>query len=94
MTNDKSALSELVHEKIGEEDYEYLPLGKYIVAARGVCNGRPTVKYRRMDARHIIGYLQSGMSETWIAEQFELPIEAIREAVQLAKVYDYEHSYL
>lgn len=33
---------ELVSEIYGGEPYEYYPLGEHIVAAPGVCRGRPT----------------------------------------------------
>jgi hypothetical protein len=48
---------ELVCEVIGGEPYEYYPLGEHIVAAPGVCGGRPTYKYTRIDVRHAIGLL-------------------------------------
>jgi uncharacterized protein (DUF433 family) len=94
MVKNDLATLELVREVVGGEVYEYLPLGEYVVAARGVCGGRPTIKYRRLDARWVLGYLESGKSEEWIAREFEIPIEAIREVVELANAYDYEKSYI
>jgi uncharacterized protein (DUF433 family) len=85
---------ELIREEVGGEPYEYLPLGKYVVAARGVCGGRPTIKYHRLDAHWVLGYLESGKSEEWIAREFNVPIAAVREAIELANVYDYEKSYI
>jgi uncharacterized protein (DUF433 family) len=85
---------ELISEIVGGEIYEYFPLGKYIVAARGVCGGLPTIKYHRLDAHWVMGYLESGKNEEWIAREFEIPIEAIREVVELSNVYDYEKSYV
>lgn len=83
----------LVRENFGGEPYEYFPLGKYIVAARGVCGGRPTIKYHRLDARHIIGFLERGDSPQQIARNYHIPVAAVREAIDLASLYDYEESY-
>jgi hypothetical protein len=34
----------LITEMVGEEPYQYYPLGDYIVRAPGICRGRPTFK--------------------------------------------------
>jgi uncharacterized protein (DUF433 family) len=83
----------LVRETLHGEPYEYYPLGKYIVAAPGVCGGRPTIKYHRLDALHIIGFLNRGDSPQQIARNYCIPVAAVREAVKLASLYDYEESY-
>lgn len=83
----------LVCEILHGEPYEYYPLGKYIVAARGVCGGRPTIKYHRLDALHIIGFLKRGDSPNQIARNYHIPVAAVREAIELASLYDYEESY-
>lgn len=85
---------ELVREVYAGDPYEYYPLGEYVVAARGVCGGRPTIKYHRLDARHIIGYLQQGVTPEEIAADFKIPMAAVREVIRLADVYDYEASYV
>ncbi|MDQ3754437.1 MAG: DUF433 domain-containing protein [Acidobacteriota bacterium] len=84
---------QLVREMYGGDMYEYYPLGKYVVAARGVCGGRPTLKYTRMDARHVIGWLQLGRTAEDLAIAHRVPIAAIHEVVKLQSVYDYEKSY-
>jgi uncharacterized protein (DUF433 family) len=84
---------ELVREILHGEAYEYYPLGKYIVAAPGVCGGRPTIKYHRLDAMHIIGFLERGDSPNQVARNYRIPLAAVREAVELASLYDYEESY-
>ena len=94
MVNPKAATSELVYEEVGGESYEYLPLGQYVVAARGVCGGRPTIKYHRLDARHIIGYLKSGETPEQLAADFKIPLEAVQETIELAGRYDYEKRYV
>jgi hypothetical protein len=45
----KTSKLELVRETVGGEPYEYYPLGQYVVIAPGVCGGRPTFKYTRLD---------------------------------------------
>ena len=89
----KAIKQELVRETFHGEPYEYYPLGKYIVAAPGVCGGRPTIKYHRLDAMHIIGFLERGDSPKQIALNYRIPVAAVREAVKLASLYDYEESY-
>jgi uncharacterized protein (DUF433 family) len=83
----------LVRETLHGEPYAYYPLGKYIVAAPGVCGGRPTIKYHRLDALHIIGFLKRGDSPKQIARNYRIPVAAVHEAVELASLYDYEESY-
>ena len=92
-TGQKDTKPALVRENLHGEPYEYYPLGKYIVAAPGVCGGRPTIRYHRLDARHIIGFLKRGDSPKQIARNYRIPLAAVLEAVELASVYDYEPCY-
>jgi len=92
-TKRKDTKQVLVRETLHGEPYEYYPLGKYIVAAPGVCGGRPTIKYHRLDAMHIIGFLERGDSPELIARNYHIPVAAVHETVKLASVYDYEESY-
>lgn len=83
----KSAIKKLVREMYGGEPYEYYPLGKYIVAAPGVCGGRPTFKYTRIDAKLVLEGLADGMTVEQIAHMYRrthVSAEAIREAMRLA----------
>lgn len=89
----KAPKLEMVREKWDDRMYEYYPLGKYVVAAPRVCGGRPTIKYTRLDARYILAYLNIGRTPQQIAKNFEIPLAAVKEAVKLASVYDYEQSY-
>ncbi len=84
---------EWVREEVEGEVYEYLPLGKYVVAARGVCGGRPTIKYRRLDARHVLAFFKRGDGVQKIARNYKIPVEAVEEVIRLASIYDYEKSY-
>ncbi|MFY9607493.1 MAG: DUF433 domain-containing protein [Blastocatellia bacterium] len=89
----KGTKLKLVRETLHGDTYEYYPLGKYIVAAPGVCGGRPTIKYHRLDARHIIGFLERGDSPKQITRNYRIPVAAVHEAIDLASLYDYEESY-
>ena len=84
---------ELVREEYGGDLYEYYPLGQYVVAAPGVCGGRPSIKYTRIDARHVIGSLGSGDTPLEISRHYKIPVAAVDEAIALSERYDYEESY-
>jgi uncharacterized protein (DUF433 family) len=80
----KKTTKKLIHEVVGGEPYEYYPVGRHIVVALGVCGGRPTFKYTRIDVRHALGLLAAGRTVEQVAQSYELPVAAIREAVALA----------
>jgi uncharacterized protein (DUF433 family) len=80
----KSASTKLVCETVGGESYEYYPMGQHIVAAPGVCGGRPTFKYTRIDVRHALGLMAAGRTLEQVAHSYELPVEAVQEALKLA----------
>ena len=75
---------ELVCEMVGGEPYEYYPLGEYIVSAPSVCGGRPTFKYRRIGVQNAIELLSGGWTVERVAEEYDLPVAAVREALDLA----------
>lgn len=82
----KSGLT-LERELYGDEIYEYYPLGKYIVAAPGICGGRPTFKYTRLEVRMILALLSEGDTIEKIVANYtasKLTSEAVREAIWLA----------
>jgi uncharacterized protein (DUF433 family) len=85
----------LVREMVGGEPYEYYRLGRYIVSAPGICGGRPTFKYTRIDVRHAIGLLSAGRSIETVAKGYDVPMEAIQEALRLASraLHRQEKSY-
>lgn len=77
----------LVREDWGGEIYEYVPLGKYVVKAKGICGGRPTFKYTRIEVAGILDLLSAGWTVERIVEDYhrpELTHEAIEEAMRLA----------
>ena len=74
-------------EIYGGEPYEYHPLGKYIVMAPGVCGGRPTFKYTRLEPSMILAFLSIGETiESLVAgyKDSDLTLEAVQEAIELA----------
>ncbi len=75
-----------VREMYGGEVYEYYPLGEHIVAAPGVCGGRPTFKHTRIDVRHVLDCLAAGERPEEITASFRGRVshEAIMEAQGLA----------
>ncbi len=78
---------ELVTEQYGGEDYDYYPLGDYVVMAPGVCGGRPTFKYSRIEVSIILAQLRTGRTMQEIVDGYHskhLTIPAINEALSLA----------
>jgi len=87
---------DLVREIYGGEPYEYYPLGRYVVAAPGVCGGRPTFKYTRLEAGFMLdrlahgetieelvdAYLESGLTREAIEEAISLAAQALTRSVQ------------
>src|SRR5947209_4474752 len=77
---------EILTEKVGGEDYEYVPLSEHIVRAIGVCSGRPTFKYTRIEVEGALNRLRSGETLDSIVSGYggRVPREAIQEAIDLA----------
>lgn len=78
---------QLVREEYGGEMYEYYPLGEYVVVAPGVCGGRPTFKYTRLEVSMVMAMLERGDSPETIIKEYELSHlthDAISEAIRLA----------
>ncbi len=75
---------ELITEIIEGEPYSDYSLGKHIVRAPGVCGGRPTLKYTRIEISGTIDRLASGEDIESIVSGYrnraakEAVIEAIR----------------
>ena len=85
----KKVGKQLVREVVGEEPYAYYAIGRYIVVAPGVCGGRPTFKYTRIDVRHALHLLAAGRTVERVAHGYEIPVAAVQEALALAgKAFD------
>jgi uncharacterized protein (DUF433 family) len=80
----RKAVKKLVREIVGGEPYEYYSLGRHIVVAPGVCRGRPTLKYTRIDVRHALSLMAAGRTVERVAHGYQLPVAAVREALSLA----------
>jgi uncharacterized protein (DUF433 family) len=76
----------VVREIVGGEVYEYVPLGKHIVSAKGVCGGRPTFKYTRVEVATVLRLIAVGVSVDELVANFKGRISrnAIEEALQWA----------
>lgn len=84
----RSAPKEVIQEMYGGEPYEYYPLGKYVVAAPGVCGGRPTFKYTRLEVAFVLDLLAAGWSIEKVTHEYadsRLSAAAVKEAIRLAK---------
>jgi uncharacterized protein (DUF433 family) len=79
---------QLVREMRGGHPYEYYPVGDYIVAAPGVCGGRLTFKYTRLDARHLLAELNAGHAPGRVHEDYSgrVPLAGIEELLHLSQL--------
>ena len=77
---------QLIHETVNDEPYDYAPLGTYVVRAIGVCGGRPTFKYTRIEVAGALDRLRAGESLDGIVEGYggRVSREALQEAVDIA----------
>ncbi|MEM7112201.1 MAG: DUF433 domain-containing protein [Chloroflexota bacterium] len=74
-------------ETIGDESYSYIPLGNHVVRAIGVCSGRPTFKYTRIEVAFILNRIANGKTVDYIIDAYDDPHlsrGAIHEAISLA----------
>ncbi|ODS34556.1 MAG: hypothetical protein SCARUB_00291 [Candidatus Scalindua rubra] len=78
-------MSELITEIVSGEPYQYYPLGEHVVRAVGVCGGRPTFKYTRIEITGTLERLAAGESIDEIVKGYRGRVsrEAINEAVRL-----------
>jgi uncharacterized protein (DUF433 family) len=78
---------QLVREMYGGEAYEHYPIGKHVVSAPGVCGGRPTFKYTRLEVSTILALIASGETVEQVVQAYarsQLTPEAVKEAIHLA----------
>jgi len=78
-------MPKLVTEIVGGEPYHYYPLGKHVVRAVGVCGGRPTFKYTRIEITGALERLAAGEKVDDLVRGYRgrVPQAAIVEAVRL-----------
>ena len=77
----RKAGKKLVREIVDGEPHEYYPVGRHIVVAPGVCGGRPTFKYTRIDVRDALSLLSAERTVESVAQSYQIPVAAVREAV-------------
>lgn len=79
--------TKLIREQVGDDIYTYYPLGKHIVIAPGICGGRPTFKYTRLEVTLILSLLANGENIEQVIADYassHLSPGAIQEAILLA----------
>ncbi len=52
--------AKLITEVVNGEPYQYYPMGEYVVRAAGVCGGRPTFKYTRIEITGTLDRIAAG----------------------------------
>ncbi|MFQ5866176.1 MAG: DUF433 domain-containing protein, partial [bacterium] len=74
-----------ITEIIEGEPYQYYPLGEHVVRAVGVCGGRPTFKYTRIEIAGTLDRLAAGETIDEIVKGYRGKVsrEAIIEAQKL-----------
>ena len=81
----KASRSKLVKESKAGSDYEYYPVGRFVVMAPGVCGGRPTFKGTRVEVQTILDCLRAGRHISDILESYPgVSRAAVQEAIRLA----------
>jgi uncharacterized protein (DUF433 family) len=81
------AKQRLVREELADgQVYEYIPLGKHVVSAPGVCRGRPTFKYTRIEVAGVLSSLCAGNPVEELIEGYRgrVTAAALQEAGALA----------
>lgn len=75
----------LITEIVNDEIYQYYPMGNHVVRAMGVCGGRPTFKYTRIEITGTLDRLAAGETIDEIAKGYRGRVTraAIIEAIQL-----------
>lgn len=78
-------MSQLVSEIVNGETYQYYPLGEHIVRVAGVCGGRPTFKYTRIEIVGTLDRLAAGESldEVVAGYRGRVSREGVMEAVRV-----------
>ena len=71
---------------MAQKNYRKFELGKYIVVDPFICHGSPTFKGTRKLVRDAIEAFTLGLTIEELAQEAEMPREAIIEAIQLAVV--------
>ncbi|MFZ4661300.1 MAG: DUF433 domain-containing protein [Caldilineaceae bacterium] len=78
-------MQSLLTETVGGELYHYYPLGQHIVRAPGVCGGRPTFTYTRIEIAGTLDRIAAGeaIDDIVVGYRGRVKREAILEALHL-----------
>ncbi len=78
-------MPELITEIVDGETYQYYPLGEHVVRAIGICGGRPTFKYTRIEIPGALDRLAAEETIDQIVEGYRGRVsrEAVIEAIQV-----------
>ena len=78
-------MSNPITEIVNGEKYQYYPLGQSVVRAIGVCGGRPTFKYTRIEITGALERLAAGEPIEQIVEGYRGRVsrDAIIEAISI-----------
>ena len=78
-------MQRVVTETVAGELYHYYPLGQHTVRAPGVCGGRPTFTYTRIEIAGTLDRIAAGeaIDEIVTGYRGRVKREAILEALQL-----------
>ena len=78
-------MTKLITEQVNGESYQYYPLSEHIVRAPGVCGGRPTFKYTRIEITGTLERLAAGESLDDLLTGYRNRVSqaAVIEAIQL-----------
>ena len=76
---------QLITETVNGETYKFYPMGDHVVRALGVCNGRPTFKYTRIEITGTLERLAAGetIDEIVAGYRGRVSKDAIVEAISL-----------
>ena len=77
--------AKMITEVGNGEPYQYYPMGEYVVRAAGVCGGRPTFKYTRIEITGALDRIAAGESLEEIVAGYggRISREAVMEALQV-----------
>jgi uncharacterized protein (DUF433 family) len=82
-------MTQMMTEVVGGEVYQYYPLGHYVVRAPGICGGRPTFKYTRIEITGTLERLAAGEPVEAIVADYQGRVsqQAVQEASQIMTPY-------
>jgi uncharacterized protein (DUF433 family) len=78
----------IIETQEGGVSYEYFPITEHIVNAKGVCGGRPTFKYTRLEPKPFVNMIKAGhYTIDYILDNWsQISKEALLEAIELDKL--------